>query len=195
MMNENEVILSTRLSPRLLIWGIVGFLVTGALAYNLLEGAINNIVTAIIFGIFALLALAFFLMVLCASKKFVLTHSYLIIKRPFLFLTHTVSLNNIKDIQKGDVKINHFNKGTTYNVYSGEKTIILLYNDRKIEINSLMVNQDDYHLLVFNLEKIKNKKQTKETFKTPEISENYRFLWILIICLIGSLIYAFFFNK
>lgn len=118
----------------------------------------------ILIWIFSLLLVSFALLSLISilkTKKIVLTNTSLIVSTPFMFLERTISFDDVHKVYDQDYEIKRSENFRLKTIYSGKKTIIEFYDNKKLIITSLEVN--NYAILSQNLKNI-----TKSYFKIKE---------------------------
>lgn len=147
-------------------FGIFGFLFMGGLSYLLIskmdifehfslesiQQGNYNLTDDILFSscllVFGGFSLASLFMVINV-KKITLTNKRLIIKKPVLLCTKTFKTDEIQSISTKNTHVNNRNTG---NLYSGEKTTILLSSKKKITYQSIELN--NYYVLNDYIKKV-----------------------------------------
>lgn len=133
--------------------GIIGFIFFGSIALYLINSKlISNestenfdIVKFILTGTFSLFSFGG-LWLLVNIKVLTLTDKKLMIKKPLLFYTKTISLSQIKSIRQFDDPIKISRNFTTTTVYTGKKATIELASGDKIKFSSMEIS--DYAVLI-----------------------------------------------
>lgn len=133
--------------------GIIGFIFFGLIALYLIntkwisneDPQKTNFITSILTGTFLIFSFASLLLLL-NLRILTLTETKLIISKPLLFYTKSISLTQIKSIRQSDDPVKVSRGFTTTTIYSGKKATIELLNGGKVKFNSLEVN--GYEVLI-----------------------------------------------
>jgi len=157
-------------NPNLLLlgFGIITFLLSATIAYYTFnpkyftEISLENSLVWVFAFFIALFAFLSVYMIL-TLKKVTLTNTSLNISYPFLHSSRNISFDDVCKVYDQDYDIKGSHNYKLYDIYKGRKTIIEIYNDKKIVITSLEVS--NYAILAQNLKNI-----TKSYFK---VKTNY----------------------
>jgi hypothetical protein len=76
------------------------------------------------------------LIILLTVRSFELTQKTLIVKRPFLFLKHTIHLTNIETITEKPFKVESTTRGNKILIHTGSKATIMLIKGKKLTIDT-----------------------------------------------------------
>lgn len=145
--------------------------------------------------IFCTIVLFFILMIflgiylLLSTKSVILTTKNLYLRRPFIFYTYIISLDEIKSIKQENYKTNFSHRGSNHIIHKGKKITIELANGKKIEITSLEI----FNCNALYIQAKKALAKRGHFFEVPKCEEsNYDGLgWIIfMISIISGLLYA-----
>lgn len=155
-MNENTKITA---NPSLLQIGysLCGILFFSSITYYIYDSewrmkeSSDSIMMWILISLFGLFVLIN-LYLLLNSKKVILTNESLIISYPFLFYRKNIDLNTISTVKEDDYIIRLSRNSSIIEIFNGKKTILKLYESKKIIITSFEVT--NYKNLAENLRNI-----------------------------------------
>jgi len=188
MKNETDIIISTKPSIWIILFGILGTLLFGAFALLMwtsewkmaddTDYKTGMIIYWSILSLFILFSLGCLSMIL-GLKTIVLTEDELIIKRPLLMIKRIIPLCNISNIKEVEDNITSSNLSSSINIYNGHKTVIELNDGKKISYTSIEIS--DYDQLKRKLYRV-----TRNTnYKNKNESNKFEGLgWIIFITIL-----------
>lgn len=197
MINETETPEVIIGNPSLLQIGfsIMGFLFPSSIIFLICgsEWITNNdtetnLICIIVF-LFAFFAFGSLYM-LFSSKRVTLTNTILTISYPLIFYKRNIAFEDVYKVRESKYSVQGSRDFSTFDIYSGNKIIIELYNSKKIVITSMEIT--NYTILAKNLKNI-----TTSYFKLKSDSKNVKntqgygwliFIIVLTFFLIFSLI-------
>ena len=202
MINETETPEVIIGNPSLLQIGfsIMGFLFPSSIIFLICgsEWITNNDTETNLIWIIVFL-FAFFafgsLYMLFSSKRVTLTNTILTISYPLIFYKRNIDFEDVYKVRESKYSVQGSRDFSTFDIYSGNKIIIELYNSKKIVITSMEIT--NYTILAKNLKNI-----TTSYFKLKSDSKNVKntqgygwliFIIVLTFFLIFSLIQKKFF--
>jgi len=197
-LNE-QIILVTKPSIKTIGFGLVGTIFFAAFVYLILSmkwTVVNGtdkktgiVIIWVILGSFIFFSLAS-LWTIVNIKTIVLTSKTLIIKKPFLFLSKSIPIDNIQLINEIPFKINSTIRWKTYSVYDGKQMLLKFYNGKSIKLNSFEI--PEYYFLTQSLYKLKRNSDTKSNDIEEYLqNKNQGYGWLIfIVFLTGGLIYS-----
>ncbi|MFH6999528.1 hypothetical protein ACHRVZ_16485 [Flavobacterium sp. FlaQc-57] len=197
MINETETPEVIIGNPSLLQIGfsIMGFLFPSSIIFLICgsEWITNNDTETNLIWIIVFL-FAFFafgsLYMLFSSKRVTLTNTILTISYPLIFYKRNIAFEDVYKVRESKYSVQGSRDFSTFDIYSGNKIIIELYNSKKIVITSMEIT--NYTILAKNLKNI-----TTSYFKLKSDSKNLKntqgygwliFIIVLTFFLIFSLI-------
>jgi len=202
MINETETPEVITGNPSLLQIGfsIMGFLFPSSIIFLICSSewiTNNDTETNLIWIIVFLFAFFAFgsLYMLFSSKRVTLTNTILTISYPLIFYKRNIDFEDVYKVRESKYSVQGSRDFSTFDIYSGNKIIIELYNSKKIIITSLEIT--NYTILAKNLKNI-----TTSYFKLKSDSKNFKntqgygwliFIIVLTFFLIFSLIQKKFF--
>lgn len=146
----------------------------------------TNLIWIMVF-LFAFFALGSLFM-LFSSKKVTLTNTILTISYPLIFYKRNIDFDDVYKVKETKYNIEGSRDFSTFDIYSGNKIIIELYNSKKIIVTSMEIT--NYTILAKNLKNI-----TTSYFKLKRDSTNFKnsqgYGWLIfIIVLTFSLLFS-----
>ena len=169
----------------------VGFCMSGILFFSsiafyiynsewILDDNSDKILIWILLSLFIFFALGSLYMLL-NSKKVILTGETLTISYPLLFYKKNIDFDNVNKVREDNYKVKSSHNFSTIEVYNGKKTIVELFDSKKIVISSFEVT--NYKNLAKNLRNI-TKSYYKINLEDDTIKNTQGYGWLVFILIL-----------